>query len=1239
MLPSTHDAQPASLVKIRLIPSGLEIQAGFFPVPRPNQEIVMPTAALTEILVGVNDAERVKEILSAGGIGGVMDIVKMGRGGLIQLLGLDLMFQAEEIYGRAESVANQIVHLYRAEQPATLVTSRALIPKDQSPNWENQFRENWAQYCKPGSLEDKRGPVAYLVALHDEVLMLEKTKGAAAIPLATRRPDISKLILNEANAYQEISTLDLVNEVLEASIAGTTGDQNVDDVLATTRFPMNLPYDRWMAQVDRILSFYKTDLGRLIQQSDLQYPYFLSLNSGSTAEQARLAAAHLGGVLQEIVQEAVPKEGPEQVEYLVSGLGFDPDQEFVDAWQLKSTGKTLFLEKTGVSGDDWAFLRMWKINHKIFKTRVQDIPCRFELFPGDDGALRSGITQDAVFEHSVLDMEMSADFGNSDTPYKLHMSVKLSRAPFSSNEDYNLASFRVFDSKDIRFNSGLWSQNFDTLYDFTILLTPEQAQKITLKIAYGKRGISWWGKVDISFSLLAILENDHEEFADVVALNKIMRLRRAVDSSYWEIDWFVQCAEGHYTYLSQGKKPAPTKATVRALGLYKQWSRDYGVSIELCSALIGCICPFSYDKRGSALGRILDLNLGQKRDFVLDDSIFDCSKPEDPAVQKLCLALKIHSGELAAINIFLSEYIEPEQFKLNLAVASALYRMVSLPRIFGFSLPEGVAILRLLLSVADSEPSRRLGIDCLWNAVAYRPDGPIDTVAFLQAYEHLALWLKAQNIDPIELAGALDLLETGENPPANAEIEVLRKDLDEVLANILGNRGSRLDPISAKLKDIDAHWTYISGPALSAAGSENYVLDIASFDVQLITDHAAEKPYKLFINCNSPKPKIGGFPACDSICIRIVDLAASSLENGEFTYLALSDGGNFGQDLGIKVDLTDQQARNVAVFFSYSVKSLRHVARYIVEFSLKEMEKKAFEQCIAAQAELLVLAPLNRFLGVEEANVVPSLLRWTSIAAKSILLHATGAEFQEQVERLRRAARITKLLQIDEINLAISVEHPEYLSADISTSPGLSLASFYHMHTFMLLQRMYSKTGREALATYLAQASASESSSDVCLQSLAQLVNWDVESVRHATAHLERACLGTVQELAWLHRVRTICTRYRVSILDLLRLVKSGANEQNGRKYRTIVDILPPGRFEGPATPFIKLSATYAPGKLLLHATANYKKADGQESTVYGIWAAGRPVAKKTEPMDGSVDLRGEFEVAVPPAQVYEFLI
>jgi len=230
--------------------------------------------------------------------GSVDDLIKLGKGFDVD--------QAQALHQRASSVAVLAARQMReqrlkASEPASAAMARsgvrALVD---GPSFESQFTPSWSSNCMPGAIEATSSPAAYLTSLYRlatqtiEPLAIE----GEAITLAKRRPDLVDLTLDPVSLERVEPTVVIVNEILERAAREFLDGRNrseeaVDDVLLATRYPFQLPYERYQAQINHVLQRKRYQLGDVVRQLDPKFPYFKEqgLHSAASDDALQLDAA------------------------------------------------------------------------------------------------------------------------------------------------------------------------------------------------------------------------------------------------------------------------------------------------------------------------------------------------------------------------------------------------------------------------------------------------------------------------------------------------------------------------------------------------------------------------------------------------------------------------------------------------------------------------------------------------------------------------------------------------------------------------------------------------------------------------------------------------------------------------------------------------------------------------------------------------------------------------------------
>lgn len=164
--------------------------------------------------------------------------------------------QVDELFDQAQARAAGLTRLYAQlcarSNPALQALTKLEPPEDPngihrsiggSGNYEAWFKQTSATgFAHPDSVGSLFSPASYLTDLYRAAKPLHPS--TSGLQLNLRRPDLAPLLLSDANLNEEVSTLALTLEVLEAGVAG-----DVDELLRTALHPMNLPYNHASEQI------------------------------------------------------------------------------------------------------------------------------------------------------------------------------------------------------------------------------------------------------------------------------------------------------------------------------------------------------------------------------------------------------------------------------------------------------------------------------------------------------------------------------------------------------------------------------------------------------------------------------------------------------------------------------------------------------------------------------------------------------------------------------------------------------------------------------------------------------------------------------------------------------------------------------------------------------------------------------------------------------------------------------
>lgn len=132
----------------------------------------------------------------------------------------------------------------QANPQLTFAINRGLAQSAETYGYNELFGQRANAFVGAGSVASMFSPAGYLTELYREAKDLHLA--SSAYNLATRRPDLALLVLNQQNMDEEISTLALSNDILMAQVEKNTGKSG-DDLLqlfATERKSALTPYHR-----------------------------------------------------------------------------------------------------------------------------------------------------------------------------------------------------------------------------------------------------------------------------------------------------------------------------------------------------------------------------------------------------------------------------------------------------------------------------------------------------------------------------------------------------------------------------------------------------------------------------------------------------------------------------------------------------------------------------------------------------------------------------------------------------------------------------------------------------------------------------------------------------------------------------------------------------------------------------------------------------------------------------------
>lgn len=214
----------------------------------------------------------------------VFDIIRTSKNTFIEQVALYSDADAATAYDSAMCYAIQIVRASREQQISSgrkqVLTRRSGIRAliEVGPSYPNLFTENWDDFCKPGAIEAKDSPPAYLCSLYRYARNeIEGDLPESKLLIDKRRPDLKGLVIDQQSTFTPIPMLNIVNQVLskgiEAHHQGDEGDsKNVYERLMEKHYPFIFPYNFYHHQVHLGLSDKKPSPGELYNRVNPALP-------------------------------------------------------------------------------------------------------------------------------------------------------------------------------------------------------------------------------------------------------------------------------------------------------------------------------------------------------------------------------------------------------------------------------------------------------------------------------------------------------------------------------------------------------------------------------------------------------------------------------------------------------------------------------------------------------------------------------------------------------------------------------------------------------------------------------------------------------------------------------------------------------------------------------------------------------------------------------------------------------
>ncbi len=225
-------------------------------------------------------------------------------------------------------------------------------------------------------------------------------------------------------------------------------------------------------------------------------------------------------------------------------------------------------------------------------------------------------------------------------------------------------------------------------------------------------------------------------------LNRFIRLQCWLALPYDQLDWLIAAL----ARASNGGHQVETfnDGMLRGLGLFRHLQREYGLKTDEFAALIHEISPYACDHATSLLDCLFHAT-GGGTSMQIDDKPFEVDEAHSQIVQHLRAGL----GVSEAIFAQLAAFIKSANGKLtcSLPAISALYRLVKIPRLFGLSVEDGLALLRLM----DKGSDTYIKVLCNPTITQESTGENKDILDVILAFESAVHWLKAHKLSVAQI--------------------------------------------------------------------------------------------------------------------------------------------------------------------------------------------------------------------------------------------------------------------------------------------------------------------------------------------------------------------------------------------------------------------------------------------------------------------------------------------------------
>lgn len=601
---------------------------------------------------------------------------------------------------------------------------RALVD---GPTFADLFKPDLANSSPAGAIESSVSPVAYLMSIIQWALLNIEPNGApgSSIGLNARRPDLWALLIDEGAVNRVEPVIGIVTEVLMANIeANKLVPLDIDGLLITTRYPNTLPFDRSWQTIESSVKARRNSnlLGDIVRLTDLQYPYFKETGArGANSDIALRMTSGLAPGQQALLTE--PGHTPAS-----SSLA---DKRPALPWVNPRTRHVV--EPSATPLEDF-------FRDNFDCDRYQDLL--------DLDAFSRATQLDQTGVEALFSIGEFAPVLSPNAP-----ALRKGRDPLKPIDETNPAApITPVDFGSVYVNGGLGE--------------PIYLQRVS-------------SGNEVNFSLRNLDSSNQHRFDRI---NRKVRLDRWLGLAAYETDQLIIASinaenRGGSTRV---KVIWITEDTMRSIGLFQELRGDYGCTAEECAAFLDVVSVYGRGKELSQFDRIYNAQSLFLKPLQIDDVEFSVVPQNDEdqrTADHICAALGITFSTYRYLAVLIAIAHDPGagmsamKLKRSLSVLSSFYRLVRLPRLFGISPLEGVALLNFLDIENDDWLARLAGPT---QVALHKFTTQTDTLSVIHAaltavfwsrHEQLsAMWLM-QHVQPVQVPVAA----------ADAELKLLEQ--------------------------------------------------------------------------------------------------------------------------------------------------------------------------------------------------------------------------------------------------------------------------------------------------------------------------------------------------------------------------------------------------------------------------------------------------------------------------------